>query len=100
MFDTEISNLSRQGMTTGGIALHLGLEPQYVRQMVSAEVTGLNGKPVYIDTAAEPLPKLASAPPPQKRQPTASRVNRRAAAEKRRAAILQKLAELNTALEA
>lgn len=102
MFDSQILSLSRQGMTTGGIALHLGLSAQYVRQVVSSEVTGLEVKPLYVETAPEPLPRPRSISTPQRegRRSVDSQANRRAAAEKKRAAILQKLSELNTALEA
>lgn len=95
MFDTEILSLARRGLTTGGIALHLGLSPQYVREVVSAEVTGREVKSVYIETQTSPLHAGMT-----KCRVAASKRDRRCAAENKRDKALRQLAELQAILGA
>jgi hypothetical protein len=93
MFNTEILRMAREGFTTGGIALHLGLSTQYVRQVVSADVFGREVKPAYVETTA-PSPQ----PTKRARRVAAVKVNRHWTAEKKRAEALRLLAEANAEL--
>lgn len=42
MFEHEIASLGRQGFTSGGIAIRLGLSPGYVRSVLSAELAAVS----------------------------------------------------------
>jgi hypothetical protein len=86
MSDVEILRLSRQGLTTGGIAKHLGLSPSYVRSVVSTDLTGCEIKPLY-NPSSDQEPVTA-----------ARRITRRAAAEEKRARALRELQEAEAML--
>ena len=90
MFDREIVSLHRQGLTSGTIARHLGLDPTHVRRVLNtqcvAEAKPIDG-PVRDEWRKQRTAEIA---PEETKRRTAARAKRKraqAALEKARAAL-------------